>query len=46
MTAGNFLLWAAPVLLLVIGAFVLVRVVRRRAQEADLEPEGPEAGQS
>jgi cytochrome c-type biogenesis protein CcmH len=46
MTAGNFLLWAAPVLLLVIGAFVLVRVVRRRAQETDLEPEGPEAGQS
>jgi len=46
MTAGNFLLWAAPVLLLVIGAFVLVRVVRRRAQDTDLEPEGPEAGQS
>lgn len=46
MTAGNFLLWAAPVLLLVIGAVVLVRIVRRRAQETDLEPEGPEAGQS
>jgi cytochrome c-type biogenesis protein CcmH len=46
MTAGNFLLWAAPVLLLVIGAFVLVRVVRRRAQETDLDPDGPEAGQS
>lgn len=46
MTAGNFLLWAAPVLLLVIGAFVLARIVRRRAQETDLEPEGPEAGQS
>lgn len=46
MTAGNFLLWAAPVLLLVIGALVLVRVVRRRAQENDLEPDGPEAGQS
>ena len=46
MTAGNFLLWAAPVLLLVIGALVLVRVVRRRAQETELEPEGPEAGQS
>jgi len=46
MTAGNFLLWAAPVLLLVIGAFVLVRVVRRRAQETDLETDGPEAGQS
>ena len=46
MTAGNFLLWAAPVLLLVIGAFVLVRVVRRRGQETDLETDGPEAGQS
>jgi cytochrome c-type biogenesis protein CcmH len=46
MTTGNFLLWAAPVLLLVIGAFVLVRVVRRRAQETDLETDGPEAGQS
>lgn len=46
MTAGNFLLWAAPVLLLVIGAFVLVRVVRRRAQDTDLETDGPEAGQS
>ena len=46
MTAGNFLLWAAPVLLLVIGAIVLVRVVRRRAQESDLDADGPEAGQS
>ena len=46
MTAGNFLLWAAPVLLLVVGAFVLVRVVRRRAQETDLETDGPEAGKS
>lgn len=46
MTAGNFLLWSAPVLLLVIGAYVLVRVVRRRAQETDLETDGPEAGQS
>jgi cytochrome c-type biogenesis protein CcmH len=46
MTAGNFLLWAAPVLLLLIGAIVLVRVVRRRAQETDLAADGPEAGQS
>ena len=46
MTAGNLLLWAAPVLLLVIGAIVLVRVVRRRAQETDLDADGPEAGQS
>ena len=46
MTAQNFLLWAAPVLLLLVGAVVLVRVVRRKAQESQLEPEGPEAGQS
>jgi cytochrome c-type biogenesis protein CcmH len=46
MTAGNFLLWAAPVLLLAIGALVLVRVVRRRAAETDLDADGPEAGQS
>jgi cytochrome c-type biogenesis protein CcmH len=46
MTAGNLLLWAAPALLLLIGAIVLVRVVRRRAQETDLDADGPEAGQS
>jgi cytochrome c-type biogenesis protein CcmH len=46
MTAGNFLLWAAPALLLVFGAFAVVRVVRRRAAEADIDPSGPEAGQS
>jgi cytochrome c-type biogenesis protein CcmH len=46
MTRMNFLLWAAPVLLLVLGAFAVVRVVRRRAAEAELEPEGPEGGQS
>jgi cytochrome c-type biogenesis protein CcmH len=46
MTAGNFLLWAAPVLLLAIGVFAVVRVVRRRAAETDNEPAGPEAGQS
>ncbi len=46
MTAQNFLLWAAPALLLLVGAIVLVRVVRRRAQESEIEPEGPEAGQS
>ena len=45
MTAQNFLLWAAPVLLLLIAAAVLFRVIRRRAQETDIEPEGPEAGQ-
>jgi cytochrome c-type biogenesis protein CcmH len=46
MTAQNFLLWSAPVLLLLGGAVVVVRVVRKRAQEADLEPDRPEAGQS
>jgi cytochrome c-type biogenesis protein CcmH len=46
MTAQNFLLWAAPVLLLLVGGFALFRVVRRRAQESDIETDGPEAGQS
>ena len=46
MTATTFLLWAAPVLLLVAGAVGVVRVVRRRAAEADTDPAGPEAGQS
>jgi len=46
MTAQNFLLWAAPVLLLLIAAAVLYRVIRRRGQETDIEAEGPEAGQS
>jgi cytochrome c-type biogenesis protein CcmH len=45
LTAQNFLLWAAPALLLLIAAMVLVRVVRRRAQQPDIEAEGPEAGQ-
>jgi cytochrome c-type biogenesis protein CcmH len=45
-TPLNFLLWAAPVLLLLAGAFAVVRVVRRRAAEAEFEPEGPEGGQS
>lgn len=46
ITPMNYLLWAAPVLLLLVGAFAVVRVVRRRAAEADLETEGPEGGQS
>lgn len=46
MSAANFLLWAAPVLLLIAGAYGVVRVVRRRAAEADNDPAGPEAGQS
>ena len=35
MTATNFLLWAAPVLFLLIGAFAAVRFIQRRAAEAD-----------
>ena len=42
MTAGNFLLWAAPVLLLAFGAFAVVRVVRQRSAESDIDPAGPE----
>jgi len=46
MTGQTLLLWAAPVLLLLISAVVVVRIVRRRAQETDIDAEGPEAGQS
>jgi cytochrome c-type biogenesis protein CcmH len=46
LTPINYLLWGAPVLLLVFGAYAAVRVVRRRAAEADLDPEGSEDGQS
>lgn len=44
MTATNFLLWAAPVLLLLLGGFIGIRYVRRQAAVADAE--SPEAGQS
>jgi cytochrome c-type biogenesis protein CcmH len=46
MTAGNFLLWAAPVLLLLFGAFAVFRYIRKQAAEADAENPGPEAGKS
>ncbi len=46
MTAQNFLLWSAPVLLLLGGAVVVARVVRKRALDTDLETDRPEAGQS
>ena len=46
ITPGNFLLWAAPVLLLAFGAFAVVRVVRQRSAESDIDPAGPEAGKS
>jgi cytochrome c-type biogenesis protein CcmH len=44
MTAANFLLWAAPVLLLLLGTFIGIRYVRRQSAEADAD--SPEAGQS
>jgi len=44
MTATNFLLWAAPVLLLLLGGFIGIRYIRRQAAEADAE--SPEAGKS
>jgi cytochrome c-type biogenesis protein CcmH len=44
MTATNFLLWAAPVLLLALGAFIGIRYVRRQAAEVDSD--SPEADQS
>ena len=44
MTAVNFLLWAAPVLLLLIGTYIGLRVIRKQA--AQVNDEGPEAGQS
>jgi len=47
MTAANFLLWAAPVLLLLAGAFAVFRFIRKQAAEAgDADNPGPEAGQS
>jgi cytochrome c-type biogenesis protein CcmH len=46
LTPINFLLWGAPVLLLVFGAFAAVRVIRRRAAEAGVDTEGSEDGQS
>ena len=46
MTPVNYLLWAAPLLLLAGGVYGTLRVVKRRAAEADVEPEGPEGGAS
>jgi cytochrome c-type biogenesis protein CcmH len=44
MTPVNYLLWAAPVLLLLLGTFVGIRFIRKQAAQTD--DEGPEAGQS
>jgi cytochrome c-type biogenesis protein CcmH len=43
MTAQNLLLWAAPILLLVFGVIAALRVIRRRAAEADDESVETEA---
>jgi cytochrome c-type biogenesis protein CcmH len=44
MSAENFLLWAAPVLLLAIGSGIALRFIRRRAAEADEDGAEPGAG--
>jgi cytochrome c-type biogenesis protein CcmH len=44
MTGMTLLLWATPVLLLVLGTFIGIRYVRRQAALADTD--SPEAGQS
>jgi len=50
MTGKNFLLWAAPVLFLLIGVLAALRFIKRRAAEAGIATEtdtaGPEAGKS
>jgi cytochrome c-type biogenesis protein CcmH len=44
LTPVNYLLWAAPVLLLLLGTFLGLRIIRKQAAQADTD--GPEAGQS
>ena len=44
MTPVNYLLWAAPVLLLLLGTYLGLRIIRKQAAQADTD--GPEAGQS
>jgi len=44
MTPVNYLLWAAPVLLLLLGTFLGLRFIRKHAAQADAD--SPEAGQS
>ncbi len=50
MTGKNFVLWAAPVLLLLFGVFAAMRFIRKRAAEADIATDtdnaGSEAGKS
>jgi cytochrome c-type biogenesis protein CcmH len=44
MTPVNYLLWAAPALLLLLGTIVGIRFIRKHAAQTDAD--GPEAGQS
>jgi len=44
LTPINYLLWAAPVLLLLLGTFVGLRFIRKQATQVD--DEGSEAGKS
>jgi cytochrome c-type biogenesis protein CcmH len=44
LTATTFLLWTAPALLLLIGGFAAVRVIRARSAEQDAEQIDQEAG--
>ena len=44
MSATNFLLWAAPALLLVFGTLAAVRFIRRRTAEVDVDDAGSGAG--
>ena len=46
MNATNFLLWASPVLLLLIGGSVAVRFIRRRTAEVDEDDAGSGAGRA
>jgi cytochrome c-type biogenesis protein CcmH len=44
MTPINYLLWAAPVLLLLLGTFLGFRIIRKQA--AQVNDDSPEAGKS
>ena len=44
-TAQTAWLWVTPVLLLLLGLFVALRIIRGRASLADVDPTEPDAGQ-
>jgi len=46
MSAANFLLWAAPVLLLAIGSAIALRFIQRRTAEADDDGGDPGTGRA